>query len=54
MPLNPLYIGESDCFVINMYLQQLKKGPWKDDLFGERVYIWLSLTAKTVLAWIIW
>ena len=40
-------------FAINMYLQYKKVGPWKDYLFGERVYIILSLTAKTVLAWII-
>ncbi|MFO7698007.1 MAG: hypothetical protein R6X16_12735 [Anaerolineae bacterium] len=38
----------------NMVSCQLKKGPWKDPLFGEWVYIFLSLTAKTVLAWIIW
>ncbi len=42
------------CFAINMYLQYKKIGKWKDYLYGERVYIILSLTAKTVLAWIIW
>jgi hypothetical protein len=40
-------------FAVNMVLQYKKVGPWKDYLFGERVYIILSLTAKTVLAWII-
>jgi len=40
-------------FAINMVLQYKKVGRWKDYLFGERVYIILSLTAKTVLAWII-
>jgi hypothetical protein len=30
-----------------------KVGPWRDSLFGERVYILLSLVAKTVLAWLI-
>jgi len=30
-----------------------KIGLWKDYLFGERVYIFLSLAVKTVLAWII-
>ena len=40
--------------VLNMYLQNKKVGKWKDYLYGERVYIILSLTAKTVLAWIIW
>ncbi len=40
-------------FAVNMVLQYKKIGPWKDYLFGERVYIILSLAAKTVLAWII-
>jgi hypothetical protein len=40
-------------FAINMVLQYKKVGPWKDYLFGERVYIILSLAAKTILAWII-
>lgn len=41
-------------FAINMILQYKKVGRWKDYLFGERVYIVLSLAAKTVLAWLIW
>jgi hypothetical protein len=41
-------------FAVNMVLQYKKVGRWKDYLFGERVYIILSLTAKTVLAWQIW
>jgi hypothetical protein len=40
-------------FAINMVLQYKKVGRWKDYLFGERVYIILSLTAKSVLAWLI-
>lgn len=38
-------------FAINMALQYKKIGPWKDYLFGESVYILLSLTAKSALAW---
>jgi hypothetical protein len=38
-------------FAVNMLLQYKEVGPWKDYLFGERVYIVLSLTAKTALAW---
>ena len=38
-------------FAVNMYLQYKKIGPWKDYLFGERMYIVLSLVAKTALAW---
>jgi hypothetical protein len=40
-------------FAVNMVLQYKKVGRWKDYLFGERVYVILSLAAKTVLAWII-
>jgi hypothetical protein len=40
-------------FAINMVLQYKEVGRWKDYLFGERVYIILSLTAKSVLAWLI-
>ena len=40
-------------FAINMVLQYKKVGRWKDYLFGERVYIILSLLAKTLLAWLI-
>ena len=39
------------CFAINMVLQYKKVGPWKDYLYGERVYIILSLVAKSLLAW---
>lgn len=41
-------------FAINMVLQYKKIGPWRDYLYGERAYIILSLSAKTVLAWLIW
>lgn len=40
-------------FAVNMYLQYKKVGPWKDYLYGERVFVILSLVAKTVLAWMI-
>ncbi|MDO8591403.1 MAG: heliorhodopsin HeR [bacterium] len=40
-----------NCFAINMYLQYKKVGKWADYLYGEKVYIWLSLIAKTALAW---
>jgi len=40
-----------NCFAINMVLQYKKVGPWRDYLFGEKVYIFLSLTAKALLAW---
>ena len=40
-----------NCFAVNMILQYKKVGPWRDYLFGEKVYIILSLTAKALLAW---
>lgn len=38
-------------FAVNMILQYKKVGPWKDYLYGEKVYIMLSLVAKSLLAW---
>ncbi len=38
-------------FAINMVLQYAKVGRWRDYIFGEKAYIVLSLTAKTLLAW---
>jgi len=38
-------------FAVNMVLQYRKVGKWRDYLFGESVYILLSLTAKSALAW---
>jgi hypothetical protein len=38
-------------FAVNMFLQYRKIGPWRDYLFGERMYILLSLFAKSALAW---
>jgi hypothetical protein len=35
-----------------MILQYKQIGKWKDYLFGEKVYIMLSLTAKAMLAWL--
>jgi hypothetical protein len=40
-----------NCFAVNMILQYKQAGPWRDYLFGEKVYIFLSLTAKALLAW---
>ncbi|MFN0147196.1 MAG: heliorhodopsin HeR [Dehalococcoidia bacterium] len=38
-------------FALNMVLQYRRAGPWRHYLFGESVYIVLSLTAKSLLAW---
>jgi len=42
-----------NCFAVNMVLQYKQVGPWKDYLFGEKVYIILSLTAKSLLSWMV-
>jgi len=38
-------------FAINMFLQYKKIGKWSDYLYGEKMYIVLSLIAKSALAW---
>lgn len=38
-------------FAVNMFLQYRKVGKWADYLYGERVYMILSLVAKSALAW---
>ena len=45
------YLILFNIFAINMVLQYKAIGPWKDYLFGVRVYIVLSLVAKSLLAW---
>ncbi len=40
-------------FAVNAFLQHKKVDPWKEYLFGERVYIILSLLSKSALAWMI-
>ena len=38
-------------FALNMVLQYREIGPWRSYLFGEYVYVALSLVAKSALAW---
>jgi hypothetical protein len=38
-------------FPLNMFLQYKKVGRWKDYLYGEYLYVILSIVAKTALAW---
>ncbi|MGH8948696.1 MAG: heliorhodopsin HeR [Acidimicrobiia bacterium] len=38
-------------FALNMWLQYRQLGRWVDYIHGERVYIMLSLVAKSALAW---
>ena len=50
----PILFVFFNIFALNMVLQYKKVGPWKDYLFGERVYIILSLLAKSILCWLTW
>ena len=47
------YFIAFNTFPVNMALQYLKVGKWKDYVYGERTYIVLSLVAKSVLAWLV-
>jgi hypothetical protein len=40
-----------DCFAVNQWLLYRARGRWADYLHGEHVHVWLSLTAKSLLAW---
>ena len=47
------YFVAFNTFPINMILQYLKVGKFKDYLHGERGYIILSLVAKSLLTWLV-
>ncbi|NLC33078.1 MAG: heliorhodopsin HeR [Clostridiales bacterium] len=48
-----VYFVAFNTFPVNMILQYKQIGKWKDYLYGERVYIILSLVAKSALAWLV-
>lgn len=47
------YFIAFNTFPINMFLQYKRVGKFKDYLYGEKGYIWLSLIAKTILTWLV-
>jgi len=47
------YFVTFNMFGLNQYFQYKKIGPWKDYIYGERMYVWLSLFGKSILAWFI-
>ncbi|MHB1314373.1 MAG: heliorhodopsin HeR [Christensenellales bacterium] len=47
------YFAAFNTFPVNMVLQYKRAGKWKDYIYGERIYIVLSLVAKSVLAWLV-
>lgn len=40
-----------NCFALNQWLQYRRRGRFADYLYGERVYLILSIVAKSALAW---
>ena len=40
-----------NCFAVNQWLQYRRRGRFADPLFAEKVYLVLSLVAKSLLAW---
>lgn len=38
-------------FAVNIVLQYRKVGPWREYRFGEAMYLLLSLTARSAVAW---
>jgi hypothetical protein len=34
-------------------LQYARVGKWKDYVYGEKTYVWLSLIGKSTLAWLV-
>ena len=40
-------------FGLNQWLQYREVGRWADYAYGEKVYLVLSLVAKSLLAWLI-
>ena len=40
-----------NCFAVNQWMQYKGIGKWRDYVYGEKVYIVLSLVAKSALAW---
>lgn len=47
------YFVVFNTFPVNMVLQYKQIGKWKNYIYGERVYIILSLVAKSILAWLV-
>ena len=47
------YFVAFNTFPVNMVLQYKKIGKWKNYIYGERIYIILSLVAKSILAWLV-
>jgi hypothetical protein len=53
LPGLSFYFFVFNLFAFNQILQYAKVGPWKNYIFGEKMYVWLSLIGKSVLAWLV-
>jgi uncharacterized membrane protein required for colicin V production len=47
------YLIFFNTFPVNMVLQYKRVGKWAEYRYGELVYIFLSLIAKSLLAWLV-
>lgn len=47
------YFVAFNTFPVNMILQYKKVGKWENYIYGERIYIVLSLVTKSILAWLV-
>ena len=47
------YFLTFNLFAFNQYMQYRRVGPWREYIYGERMYVWLSLFGKSILAWFV-
>ncbi len=47
------YFVTFNLFALNQYAQYKQIGPWKTYIYGEKMYVWLSLFGKSILAWVV-
>ncbi len=47
------YFVTFNLFAFNQVLQYKQVGRWRDYVFGEKMYVWLSLFGKSILAWFV-
>ncbi len=53
LPGVSFYFIVFNLFAFNQILQYAKIGKWKDYVYGEKTYVWLSLFGKSLLAWLV-
>lgn len=53
LPGLSFYFLVFNLFAFNQILQYARVGKWKDYVYGEKSYVWLSLFGKSILAWLV-